>query len=107
MADGTAPYRTIPEVLTDAARRDRDGIWIRSDEGSVSFGGALAQTAATARALREAGGGHGDLGMVTLRTTPSYLLCWLGPPPIGAGTLAPHPRRSPPPPAGPAHPTRP
>ena len=43
MADGTAPYRTIPEVLTDAARRDRDGIWIRSDEGSVSFGGALVQ----------------------------------------------------------------
>src|SRR5437899_629207 len=46
MADGTAPYRTIPEVLTDAARRDRDGIWIRSDEGSVSFGGALARAGA-------------------------------------------------------------
>jgi acyl-CoA synthetase (AMP-forming)/AMP-acid ligase II len=95
MTDGTAPYRTIPEVLSEAARRDRDGIWIRSDEGSVSFGGALAQTMATAQALREVGVRHGDLVMVTLRTTPSYLLCWLALASIGAITVAANPRSSP------------
>ena len=107
MADGTAPYRTIPEVLSEAARRDRDGIWIRSDEGSVSFGGALAQTAATAQALREAGVRHGDLVMVTLRTTPSYLLCWLALASIGAVTVAANPRSSPAELAGLAHQTSP
>src|SRR5215813_5577794 len=95
VADGTAPYRTIPQVLSEAARRDRDGIWIRSDEGSISFGGALAQATATAQALREAGVRHGDLVMVTLRTTPPYLLCWLALASIGAITVAANPRSSP------------
>ena len=107
MADGTAPYRTIPEVLSEAARRDRDGIWIRSDEGSVSFGGALAQTTATAQALREAGVRHGDLVMVTLRTTPPYLLCWLALASLGAVTVAANPRSSPAELAGLAHQTSP
>ena len=107
MADGTAPYRTIPEVLSEAARRDRDCIWIRSDEGSVSFGGALAQTVATAQALREAGVRHGDLVMVTLRTTPPYLLCWLALASIGAVTVAANPRSSPAELAGLAHQTSP
>ncbi len=107
MADGTAPYRTIPEVLRDAAGRDDDGTWIRSDEGSLTFGGALAQTAATARALRQAGVRHGDLVMVTLRTTPSYLLCWLALAAIGAVTVSANPRSSPAELAGLAHQTRP
>ena len=107
MADGTAPYRTIPEVLSEAARRDRDGIWVRSDEGTVSFGGAVAQTMATAQALREAGVRHGDLVMVTLRTTPSYLLCWLALASLGAVTVAANPRSSPAELAGLAHQTSP
>src|SRR5215470_5328407 len=107
VADGTAPYRTIPEVLSDAARRDRDGIWIRSDEGAVSFGGALAQTAATAQALREAGVRHGDLVLVTLRTSPPYLLCWLALASIGAVTVAANPRSAPAELAGLAHQTSP
>src|SRR5262245_32057427 len=107
VADGTAPYRTIPEVLSEAARRDRDGIWIRSDEGSVSFGGALAQTVATAQALREAGVRHGDLVLVTLRTTPPYLLCWLALASIGAVTVAANPRSAPAELAGLAHQTSP
>src|SRR5512140_878625 len=107
MADGAAPYRTIPEVLSEATRRDRDGIWIRSDEGAVSFGGALAQTMATAQALREAGVRHGDLVMVTLRTTPSYLLCWLALASLGAVTVSANPRSSPAELAGLAHQTSP
>ena len=74
MADGTAPYRTIPEVLSGAARSHGDATWIRSDEGSLSFAAAAAQTTATAGALHALGVRHGDLVMVTLRTTPAYLL---------------------------------
>src|SRR5215472_9558457 len=51
----TTAFRTIPQVLTDAARRDPDGIWIRTDEGTMTFGAAAAQVAATAGALHDAG----------------------------------------------------
>ena len=107
VADGTAPYKTIPEVLSDAAGRHGDTTWIRSDEGSLSFGAALAQTAATARALHDAGVRHGDLVLVTLRTTPSYLLCWLALASIGAVTVSANPRSSPAELAGLAHQTSP
>ena len=72
-----AAYRTIPQVLTDAARRDPDGIWIRTDEGTMTFGAAAAQVAATAAALHDAGVRRGDHVLVTARTTAPYLLCWL------------------------------
>jgi non-ribosomal peptide synthetase component F len=70
----SVPSRTIPQVLADAAARDPDGIWVRSDEGTLSFAGALGQVTAAARGLRDAGVGHGDLVMVTARTTPEYLI---------------------------------
>ncbi|HKA98500.1 MAG TPA: AMP-binding protein, partial [Streptosporangiaceae bacterium] len=95
MSDGTSPYRTIPVVLSDAAGRYGDAIWVRSDEGSLSFGAALAQTAACALALHESGIRRGDLVMVTLRTTPPYLLCWLALASIGAITVSANPRSSP------------
>jgi carnitine-CoA ligase len=107
VADGTAPYKTIPEVLSGAARRHGDATWIRSDEGSLSFEAALAQTAATAGALHDAGVRHGDLVLVTLRTTPSYLLCWLALASIGAVTVSANPRSSPAELAGLAHQTSP
>ena len=72
-----AAFRTIPQVLTDAARRDPDGIWVRTDDGSMTFGAAAAQVAATAAALRAAGVEHGDHVLVTARTTAPYLVCWL------------------------------
>src|SRR5438046_3013731 len=107
MSDGTPPYRTIPEVLSGAAGRYGDAIWIRSDEGSLSFGAALAQTAACARAVRESGVRRGDLVLVTLRTTPPYLLCWLALASVGAITVSANPRSSPAELAGLAQQTRP
>ena len=77
MADGIAPSRTIPEMLLTAASRDPDGVWVRADEGSLTFSAAAARVAAAAQALRDAGVRHGDLVMVTARTTPPYLICWL------------------------------
>ncbi|HEY2127553.1 MAG TPA: AMP-binding protein, partial [Streptosporangiaceae bacterium] len=78
------PSRTIPQVLADAAARDPDGIWVRSDAGTLSFAAALGQVAAAAASLRDAGVRHGDLVMVTARTTPEYLICWLALTTLGA-----------------------
>jgi len=90
-----APSRTIPQVLADAAARDPDGVWVRSDEGTLSFAGALGQVAAAARCLRDAGVGHGDLVMVTARTTPEYLICWLALTALGAVVVSVNPRSAP------------
>ncbi len=90
-----AAYRTIPGVLADAARRDPDGIWIRTDEGTMTFGAAAAQAAATAAALHDAGVRHGDHVLVTARTTAPYLLCWLALAWSGAVTVSANPRSAP------------
>ena len=97
-ASGTGvddPYRTIPGVLAGAARRNPDGIWLRTDDGELTFGGAAAQVAATAQALRDAGVGRGDLVLVTARTTGPYLLCWLALTSIGAVVVSANPRSAP------------
>jgi crotonobetaine/carnitine-CoA ligase len=106
-AGGSTPYRTIPQVLSEAARRDPDGTWLRTDDGSLTFGGAAAQVAGTAQALRDAGVGHGDLVLVTARTTGPYLLCWLALASIGAVTVSANPRSAPAELAGLAHQTSP
>ena len=102
-----AAYRTIPEVLTDAARRDPGGTWVRTDDGSMTFGAAAAQVAATAAALRAAGVEHGDPVLVTARTTAPYLLCWLALAWAGAVTVSANPRSAPAELAGLAHQTMP
>ncbi len=83
---------TIPRLLGEAAERDADGTWIRSDEGSVTFGGAVAAVGLTADALRALGVRRGDLVMLTARTTPPYLLCWLAITAMGAVAVAVNPR---------------
>jgi carnitine-CoA ligase len=102
-----AGYRTIPQVLTDAARRDPDGIWIRTDEGTMTFGAAAAQVAATAAALHDAGVRRSDHVLVTARTTAPYLLCWLALAWSGAVTVSANPRSAPAELAGLAHQTAP
>jgi len=109
-ASGTGvddPYRTIPGVLAGAAGRNPDGIWLRTDDGELTFGGAAAQVAATAQALRDAGVGRGDLVLVTARTTGPYLLCWLALTSIGAVVVSANPRSAPAELAGLAHQTSP
>jgi crotonobetaine/carnitine-CoA ligase len=103
----TAPYRTIPDLLSAAAERDPGGTWLRTDEGSLTFGGAAARVAATARALSGAGIGRGDLVLVTARTTAPYALCWLALASLGAVTVSANPRSAPPELAGLAHQTTP
>ena len=107
MADGIAPSRTIPELLSDAAGRDPDGVWLRTDDGSLTFGGAQTQVATTAAALHSLGVRHGDLVMTTARTTPPYLICWLALATLGAVTVPVNPRSAPAELAGLVHQTQP
>ncbi len=107
MAEASAVCGTIPDLLKQAASRDPGGTWIRSDEGTVSFGGALAQVALTAAALRGAGVRKGDFVLVTARTTPAYALCWLSLACLGAVSVCTNPRSTPSELAGLAHQTRP
>jgi carnitine-CoA ligase len=92
---GGAYAGTIPRLLAAAADRDGDGVWVLSDHGSVTFAGAVAAVSRTADALRAADVRKGDLVMLTARTTPLYLLCWLALTSMGAIAVAVNPRSSP------------
>ncbi len=76
--------RTIPGVLAAAADRDPAGTWLRTDDGCLTFGGAARQVAGLVERLRDSGVARSDLVVVTARTTPSYLLCWLALAALGA-----------------------
>jgi crotonobetaine/carnitine-CoA ligase len=78
---------TIPGLLAAAVDRDAGATWIRSDEDTLTFGAAAGQVAGIAERLRDAGVGRGDLVMVTARTTPSYVLCWLALASLGSVTV--------------------
>jgi carnitine-CoA ligase len=86
---------TIPRLLAAAAARDPGGVWLRTDETTMTFAEAAARVAGVARALRDAGLQRGDLVMVTARSTPGYLLCWLALPTLGAVTVSVNPRSAP------------
>ena len=52
-------YRTIPQLLSDAAARDPDGLWIRADDVELTFAEAATAAGARAAALRAHGVRHG------------------------------------------------
>jgi crotonobetaine/carnitine-CoA ligase len=83
----TRALGTIPELLALAADRDAEGVWLRTDDGSQTFAGAAGLAGALAHRLRDAGVRHGDLVVVTTRTTPAYLLTWLALAALGAVTV--------------------
>ncbi len=75
---------TIPGLLAAAAERDPAGVWLRTDDGTLTFAGAASQVALLAERLAAEGVRRGDLVVVTARTTPPYLLCWLALASLGA-----------------------
>ncbi len=94
-AGAVADYSgTIPRLLEAAAVRNPDGTWLRSDDGSLTFGGAVAAVAGTAARLQAAGARRGDRVMLTASTSPPYLLCWLALTSLGAVAVAVNPRSS-------------
>jgi carnitine-CoA ligase len=68
---------TIPGVLARAAERDPHGVWLRTDDGRLTFAQAAALVARASARLAAEGVVAGDRVVMTARTTPSYLLCWL------------------------------
>src|SRR5450432_439235 len=86
--------RTIPALLKSAAERDPGGVWLRADDTELTFAAAVAAVAGVAANLREAGVRR-DLVVMTARTTPPYLLCWLALASLGAVTAATNPRSAP------------
>lgn len=82
---------TIPGLLGAALKRDADATWLRADGGTLTFGGAAGHVVRLAEILRDIGVGRGDLVVVTARTTPSYVLCWLALASIGAVSVSTDP----------------
>jgi len=75
---------TIPGLLLAAAERNPDGVWLRGDAGQQSFSAAVGHTARIVERLHDAGVRRGDRVLVTPRTTPEDLLCWLAITSLGA-----------------------
>jgi crotonobetaine/carnitine-CoA ligase len=86
---------TIPGLLDRAAGRDPERVWLRADDIELTFAQAAGRTGAVAEQLADAGIGHGDLVVVTARTTPEYLLTWLALASIGAVTVPVNPGSTP------------
>jgi crotonobetaine/carnitine-CoA ligase len=70
-------FRTIPQLLSDAAARNPDSTWISADDVELTFSAAADAVGARVAALRAHGVRRGNLVALTARTTPSYLLAWL------------------------------
>jgi carnitine-CoA ligase len=91
-----ADYRgTIPGLLERAAERDPGGIWLSTDDLQLTFAETAGRVAGAAAELAESGIGHGDLVMLTARTTPEYLLSWLALAALGAVTVPVNPGSAP------------
>jgi crotonobetaine/carnitine-CoA ligase len=86
---------TIPRLLDQAAQRNPGGIWLRTDDLELTFARAAGRAGAIGAELAGRGIGHGDLVMLTARTTPEYLLSWLALTALGAVTVPVNPASAP------------
>jgi carnitine-CoA ligase len=86
---------TIRGLLEEAARRDPGGTWLRTDHLELTFGQAAGRVGAIGAELASRGIGHGDLVMLTARTTPEYLLSWLALTALGAVSVPVNPASAP------------
>jgi crotonobetaine/carnitine-CoA ligase len=84
-------YRTVPQLLVDAAGRDPDGGWLHSDDAELTFAEAAAAVGGRAVMLGEHGVARGDRVLLTARTTPAYLLTWLAITSMGAIVVSTNP----------------
>jgi crotonobetaine/carnitine-CoA ligase len=86
---------TIPGLLSSAAARDAGGTWLRTDDGTLTFGGAAAHVGRIAARLTASGVRRSDLVVVTARTTPPYVLVWLALATLGAVSVPTDPTSTP------------
>jgi crotonobetaine/carnitine-CoA ligase len=83
---------TIPGLLIAAADRDPQGVWLRTDDGRLTFAEAAGQVARIAGDLRAVGVRHGEPVVVTARNTAPYLLVLLALSASGAVAVPTNPR---------------
>ncbi len=86
---------TIPRLLDRAAERDPGGTWLRTDDLTLTFAEPPGGWPRSPASLPTRGIGHGDLVMLTARTTPEYLLSWLALTALGAVTVPVNPASAP------------
>lgn len=86
---------TIPGLLAAAADRDPEGVWLRTDDGRLTFAGAAGQVGRIAGDLRAAGVRHGEPVVVTARNTAPYLLVLLALAAAGAVAVPVNPQSAP------------
>ena len=84
LTGGRGVQDTIPALLTRAAERDPDGIWLRTDDGSLDFAATAGLVARTPSGCARRVPGPATSCVVTARNTPPYLLTWLGLAALGA-----------------------
>ena len=79
-------YRTIPQLLVDAAERAPDKLWLRADDvGAELRRRPPALSAANRpRCCVSAASRAATWSLLTARTTPPYLLAWLAITSLGA-----------------------
>jgi crotonobetaine/carnitine-CoA ligase len=83
---------TIAAALLRAAEQDPNGVWLRTDDGELTFAATAAEVARVAERFASAGVTRGDLVLLSARNTPPYLLCWLALVSMGAVAVATNPK---------------
>jgi len=86
--------QTIPTLFRSAVDDAAGSTWLRAGDDAYSFGDALGRIERAAAGCRAAGVTPGDRVLVTAKSTPDFLLLWLGLMEAGAVQVPVNPRAS-------------
>ena len=86
--------QTIPTLFRSAVDDAAGSTWLRAGDDAYSFGDALGRVERVAAGCRAAGVAPGDRVLVTAKSTPDFLLLWLGLMEAGAVQVPVNPRAS-------------
>ena len=86
--------QTIPTLFRSAVDDAAGSTWLRAGDDAYSFGDALRRIERAAAGCRAAGVTPGDRVLVTAKSTPDFLLLWLGLMEAGAVQVPVNPRAS-------------
>jgi crotonobetaine/carnitine-CoA ligase len=84
-------YRTIPQLLADAAAEHADRAWLLAGDESYTYAEAERAVRAAAGGLAAAGVERGGIVLVIARNSPAHVFTWLGLAHLGAVTLPVNP----------------
>jgi crotonobetaine/carnitine-CoA ligase len=85
---------SIPALFRRAVDEAAGSTWLLAGDEALTYGDALGRIERAAAGCRAAGVGPGDRVLVTARSTPEYLLAWLGLMEVGATQVPIDPRAS-------------